>query len=66
MSAMRTTCERLNHYMTKEERKAYDLEYRLKGFRKEANRRYRLRHLLELRAKDRARKAKPGGSQLQK
>ena len=45
--------------MTREEKIAYDLEYRKQGFGRAADRRYRLKHLAEIRAKDRARKAKP-------
>lgn len=43
--------------MTPEERRKYAREYRAEGFGRDADRRYRLRWLEKIRAKDRARKA---------
>lgn len=42
--------------MTKEERKAYDAEYRAQGFGRIRDKRYRLKHLADIRERDRARK----------
>ena len=44
--------------MTKEERQQYNREYREEGFGSSADRRYRLKHLREIRKKDRERKRK--------
>lgn len=44
--------------MTLEEKRLYDKEYREYGFGRHADKRYRLKHLAEIRAKDRARKQK--------
>lgn len=43
--------------MTPEEKRQYAREYRAEGFGRDADRRYRLRWLEKIRAKDKARKA---------
>lgn len=42
--------------MTPEEKRQYDKDYRKYGFGRHADKRYRLKHLAEIRAKDRERK----------